>query len=155
MVSPLFPAIGRATVAVWAKFGRTMGWGVSRTAAAMVGAGQGYRRTEMLGHLRSHMERERVRPAALSVPKKYHPTASLFAESPYNIKAQYQVGIEFRGISTVSGERVTHTVYLEYDKLPTVAEMEQAALAKWGEEYAERIEAEWEEYQFTGGFRRA
>jgi hypothetical protein len=96
-----------------------------------------------------------MKPAAISVPKKYRPTADIFSESPYKIKNQYQAAVEFRGISSVTGEKVVHTVYVEFQEPPTVREIEESAATKWGEEYAEREEAEWTSFQFTGGYRRA
>jgi hypothetical protein len=155
MVSPLFPAIGRATVQVWAKYGPQQGWSLNKIASEMVAAGQGYRRTTMLADLRSILERERKVSAALSVPKKYKPSVNVFSESPYKLKQPYQAAVEFRGISSVTGDKVYHTVYVEFQTPPSVKEIEDMAASKWAEEYAEREEAEWTSFQFTGGYHRA
>jgi len=117
--------------------------------------GLGYRRTDMLSDVRAYLGRERMKPAALSIPKKYHPSTAHFGESEFAIKRQFQAAIEFRGRNVVTGEPMTHTVYMEYDQLPTVGEMEQEALERWGDEYRQRIDMDIDEYQFTGGYYRA
>lgn len=155
MVMPFIGRAARASMPILASYGRKMGWSGERIIAEARRQGLGYRRTDMLSDVRAYLGRERLRPAALGVPKKYHPSTSHFAKSDFAIKRKYQVAIEFRGRNVVTGEPMTHTVYMEYDQLPTVGEMELEALERWGDEYRKRIDMDIDNYRFTGGYYRA
>jgi len=155
MVMPFLGRAARASMPIIAAYGRKVGWGGERIVAEARRLGLGYRRTDMLSDVRAYLGRERARPAALAIPKKYHPSTSHFAQSEFDIKRKYQAAVEFRGRNIVTGEKMTHTVYMEYDQLPTVGELESEAVQRWGEEYRARLDMEIEDYRFTGGYYRA
>lgn len=140
---------------ILASYGQKMGWGGNRIITEARRLGLGYRRTDMLSDVRAYLGRERARPAALSIPKKYHPTAFHFGPSEFNIKRRYQAAIEFRGRHIVTGEPMSRTVYMEYDQLPTVGEMEQAARERWAGQSPKLMEMEIDDVRFTGGYYRA
>lgn len=155
MVMPFLGAVPRAVTHIFAQYGARAGWSQERVYRTMQAAGVSYRRTDLLRDIRSYWGRTIKEGAARAVRKTYTPSVAVMEETTAKIKKPYQVGVELVGVHRVTGERVTKTVYMEYDKLPTTGMIEEEAEAQWGEEYQERLKFDIVSKAFTGGFYRS
>jgi len=110
----------------WVKGGVNAGYSVTKIWREVFKERPGIRKTDFFATMRHFKGEEgRARDAWKSTPLKYKPAESQLGKAPFSLHKNFLVEYDVYGTDTVTGEELTFTGRMGFDKLSTRGEIEK------------------------------